>query len=45
MHPGAGAWVGPLAVLVIVLALVLFTALGLELMRSLPVAASDGAAH
>lgn len=38
-------WTGPLAVLVIVVAMYGFTILGFELMQSLPVAASGGSGH
>jgi cytochrome c oxidase subunit I len=41
-QPGVAAWTGPLAVLVIVLAMGAFTALGFELMRALPIASSAG---
>jgi len=45
LRPGASAWVGPISVLVILIAMYSFTALGFELMQSLPVTASGGAAH
>ncbi|MBX3636638.1 MAG: cbb3-type cytochrome c oxidase subunit I [Rubrivivax sp.] len=41
LKPSA-AWVGPLSVLLIVGAMVVFTALGFELMQTLPIAASGG---
>ena len=40
-----GAWVGPVAVLAIVVAMYAFTAVGFELMQSLPVDARGGDAH
>ncbi|MDP1668106.1 cbb3-type cytochrome c oxidase subunit I [Phaeovulum sp.] len=42
---GTKAWVGPLAILVIVLAMYGFTTIGFELMQSLPLTASGGAGH
>lgn len=42
---GASAWVGPVAVLVIVAAMYAFSALGFELMQSLPISASGSAGH
>ena len=45
MRPGLGAWVGPVSVLAIVIAMYAFTALGFELMQALPVIASGGDAH
>jgi cytochrome c oxidase subunit 1 len=42
---GARAWSGPLAVVVLLALTVGFTAIAFELMRSLPLAASGGAAH
>ncbi len=42
VHAGATAWVGPLSVLVIVAAMYAFSALGFELMQTLPVAAVGG---
>lgn len=44
-RPGAAAWVGPLSVTVIVAAMYGLTALGFELMQSLPLAAAGGGAH
>lgn len=41
-QPGATAWVGPLSVLLIVVAMYVFTAIGFELMQSLPVATAGG---
>lgn len=45
IHPGLAAWVGPVSVLSIVAAMYVFTAVGFELMRALPVAASGGVGH
>jgi cytochrome c oxidase subunit 1 len=45
VRPGASAWVGPVSVLLIVAAMYLFSALGFELMQSLPVSASGGGGH
>lgn len=45
LRPGLGAWVGPVSVLAIVVAMYAFTALGFELMQSLPVEARGGDAH
>jgi cytochrome c oxidase subunit 1 len=45
VRPGASAWVGPISVLFIVLAMYGFSALAFEWMQSLPVAASGGAGH
>ena len=45
LHPAITAWVGPVAVLLIVVAMYGFTTIGFELMRSLPVTAAGGAAH
>lgn len=42
LRPGASAWVGPLAVLLIVAAMVVFTIIGFELMHGLPVSATGG---
>lgn len=42
---GASAWVGPVAILVIVAAMYAFSALGFELMQSLPISASGSAGH
>lgn len=41
----SGAWVGPLAVLAIVAAMVAFSTLAFELMRALPITAVGGGAH
>jgi cytochrome c oxidase subunit 1 len=45
VRAGASAWVGPLAVLAIVIAMYAFTAVGFELMQSLPVAVRGGGGH
>ncbi|MCL4747564.1 MAG: cbb3-type cytochrome c oxidase subunit I [Burkholderiaceae bacterium] len=45
LRPGAAAWVGPVSVLAIVAAMFLFTAIGFELMRALPVTGAGGAGH
>ncbi|MCC6949078.1 MAG: cbb3-type cytochrome c oxidase subunit I [Bradyrhizobiaceae bacterium] len=45
LRPGAAAWTGPASVLAIVAGMYVFTAIGFELMRSLPVAATGGGAH
>ncbi|MBI1905751.1 MAG: cbb3-type cytochrome c oxidase subunit I [Rhodocyclales bacterium] len=45
VRAGASAWVGPFAVLVIVIAMYAFTVVGFELMQSLPVIASGSGAH
>lgn len=45
VRAGANAWVGPFSVLVIVIAMYAFTAVGFELMQSLPVTASGSGAH
>lgn len=45
LQPGFSAWVGPASVLAIVIAMYVFTAIGFELMISLPVTASGGAGH
>jgi len=42
LRPGVTAWVGPLSVLLIVGAMYVFTALGFELMQTLPVTAIGG---
>ena len=45
-QPGLKAWIGPAAVLAIVIAMYLFSALGFEIMRALPItAAGSGAGH
>jgi cytochrome c oxidase subunit 1 len=45
IRPGATAWMGPVSVLAIVAAMYVFTAIGFELMRSLPIAAAGSAGH
>ncbi len=45
LRPGTAAWVGPLSVLLIVVAMYLFTTIGFELMKTLPLAAFGGAGH
>lgn len=45
VRPGASAWVGPISVLGVVAAMYVFTAIGFELMQSLPIAAAGGAGH
>lgn len=42
-HPGFKAWVGPISILVIVIAMYAFSAVGFELMQALPVSAAGGA--
>lgn len=42
---GARAWVGPLSILLIVAAMYVFSAVGFELMQSLPLSASGGGGH
>jgi cytochrome c oxidase subunit 1 len=42
---GTQAWVGPVAILVIVAAMYFFSAVGFELMQSLPISASGGGGH
>ncbi|MFQ5959174.1 MAG: cbb3-type cytochrome c oxidase subunit I [Alphaproteobacteria bacterium] len=42
---GQAAWVGPLAVVVLIAGMYVFTALGFELMQSLPLVASGDAGH
>ena len=42
---GTQAWVGPVSILVIVAAMYVFSALGFELMQSLPLSASGGGGH
>lgn len=44
-HPGTAAWTGPIAMLIIVLAMYGFTTLGFELMLGLPVTAAGGTGH
>lgn len=43
--PGARAWAGPLAVLLLVGIMAAFTALAFELLRALPLSAAAGAGH
>jgi cytochrome c oxidase subunit I len=45
IRPDATAWMGPVSVLAIVAAMYVFTAIGFELMQSLPIAAAGGAGH
>ena len=45
LQPGVSAWVGPVSVVIIVAAMYAFTAVGFELMQTLPVAATGGGAH
>jgi cytochrome c oxidase subunit 1 len=45
LHPASTAWVGPVAVMLIVVAMYGFTTIGFELMQSLPVTAAGGAGH
>jgi cytochrome c oxidase subunit 1 len=45
IRPGESAWMGPLSVLAIVAAMYVFTAIGFEMMQSLPIAAAGGAGH
>lgn len=45
VQPGGSAWVGPVSILAIVIAMYVFTAIGFELMRSLPVIAIGGGGH
>lgn len=42
---GSTAWVGPVSILVIVAAMYAFSAVGFELMQSLPISASGGGGH
>lgn len=42
---GTQAWVGPVSILVIVAAMYVFSAVGFELMQSLPISASGGSGH
>jgi cytochrome c oxidase subunit 1 len=44
-RPGVTAWVGPVSVLLIVAAMYTFTAVGFELMQSLPVAGNGAGGH
>ena len=43
VQAGAKAWVGPISILVIVIAMYAFSAVGFELMQALPVSAAGGA--
>ena len=45
LPPAASAWIGPLSVLAIVVAMYAFSALGFELMRALPITAAGGGGH
>lgn len=45
VRPGFTAWVGPVSVLVIVVAMYAFTAIGFEMMQALPVTAAGGGGH
>ncbi|HRQ47288.1 MAG TPA: hypothetical protein PK725_10085, partial [Rhodocyclaceae bacterium] len=45
LRPAASAWVGPLSVLLIVVAMYGFTTIGFEMMQSLPVTAAGGGGH
>ena len=45
LRPASSAWVGPLSVLVIVVAMYGFTTIGFEMMQSLPVTAAGGGGH
>jgi cytochrome c oxidase subunit 1 len=45
LPPSASAWVGPVSVLVIVVAMGAFSALAFELMRALPITAAGGGGH
>lgn len=45
VQAGTTAWVGPISILVIVAAMYVFSALGFELMQSLPIRASGGGGH
>lgn len=45
VQAGATAWVGPISIVVIVAAMYVFSALGFELMQSLPISASGGGGH
>lgn len=42
---GSHAWVGPVSILVIVVGMYVFSAVGFELMQSLPLSASGGGGH
>jgi cytochrome c oxidase subunit 1 len=44
VQPGLKAWVGPISIGVIVIAMYAFSAVGFELMQALPVTATGGAA-
>jgi cytochrome c oxidase subunit I len=45
LSPSSTAWVGPLSILAIVVAMYAFSAIGFELMQSLPVTAGGGGGH
>jgi cytochrome c oxidase subunit I len=45
LRPGVTAWVGPVSVLAIVVAMYVLTVLGFELMRALPITATGGFGH
>lgn len=45
IRPDATAWTGPVSVLLIVIAMYAFTAIGFDLMQALPIAATGGGAH
>jgi cytochrome c oxidase subunit 1 len=45
VRPALTAWVGPVSVLVIVVAMYAFTAVGFEMMQALPVTAAGGGGH
>ncbi len=42
---GQAAWVGPISVVILIAGMYVFTALGFELMQSLPLVASGGGGH
>ena len=43
LQPGLKAWVGPVSVAAIVIAMYVFSALGFELMQALPISAAGSA--
>lgn len=45
LRPGLTAWVGPLSVALIVVAMYAFTAVGFEMMKALPITAVGGGGH
>ena len=45
VQPGLKAWVGPISILVIVIAMYAFSSVGFELMQALPVTAVGGGGH